>query len=444
MTKQWALPLVFILALGAAPPAEGVIGTPDPVPAATLLYPYFEVNLANPNGMTTLLGIQNTSATAVLAHYVVWTDLGVPVLNFNVYLTGYDVQTINVRDVIAQGLLPQTASDGQDPADTSNPNDGISNQGIFSQDINFASCNGILPPPLLSADEVNGIRAALTGQTSTTLGGLCGGTNRGDSIARGYITVDTVNSCTLLFPGNPGYFGPGGSGIATNQNVLLGDFFLVDPAQNYAQGEGAVSIEASPTDPLTSTSGNYTFYGRYVGWTASDNREPLPSIWGATYTDTASELFVWRDSKVDQGPFTCPVSPGARPSWYPLGQTQIVAFDMQETPTALTGAPFAAATQRVTLGMTGGDLVTPARSGWLYLNLNTTVAPAGAVPPTDPTRAQSWVISLQLPKAEGRFSTATIAAPLDIERIDSGYTLPVSRPADQAPSATSNPVRSGK
>lgn len=438
MTKRWVLPLVLVLAMGAAAPAEGVIGTPDPVPAATLLYPYFEVDLSNPAGTTTLLGLQNTSATAILAHYVVWTDLGVPVLNFNVYLTGYDVQTINLRDVIANGILPTTASDGQDPADT------ISPQGPLSQDINFASCGGQLPLPPLPADVVAGVRAALTGQASATFGGLCGGTNRGDSIARGYVTVDTVNQCTLAIPGSPGYFLSGGTGVATNQNTLLGDFFLVDAAQNYAQGEGAVSIEASATNPLTSTSGNYTFYGRYVGWTAADNREPLPTIWGATYTDTASELFVWRDPKVNQGPFTCPAIPAARPAWYPLGQTQIVAFDMQENPTALGGAPFAAAAQRVTLGMTGGDLVTPARSGWLYLNLNTTVAPAGAVPPTDPTRAQSWVVSLQLPKVEGRFSTATIAAPLDIQRIGFGAILPVSRPANPAPSATSNPVRSGK
>jgi len=33
----------------------------------------------------------------VLAHVAIWSDLAVPVFNFNVYLTGYDVQTINLR-----------------------------------------------------------------------------------------------------------------------------------------------------------------------------------------------------------------------------------------------------------------------------------------------------------------------------------------------------------
>src|SRR5262249_35595954 len=44
--------LVGLLALVA--PASAVICTIDDVPAATLLLPYFEVDLNNPNGLTTL------------------------------------------------------------------------------------------------------------------------------------------------------------------------------------------------------------------------------------------------------------------------------------------------------------------------------------------------------------------------------------------------------
>ena len=55
--KRWVLPLVLAIAVFAAPAAEAVIGAADPVPAATLLFPYFEVDLANPTGMTTLIGI---------------------------------------------------------------------------------------------------------------------------------------------------------------------------------------------------------------------------------------------------------------------------------------------------------------------------------------------------------------------------------------------------
>ena len=113
-----------------------MIGTIDDVPAATLLLPYFEVDIADANGVNTLFSINNASATAVLAHVMVWTDLSVPVLDFDVYLTGYDVQTINLRDIFVNGNLPRTASAGQDPGDT------ISPQGPASQDINFACLLG--------------------------------------------------------------------------------------------------------------------------------------------------------------------------------------------------------------------------------------------------------------------------------------------------------------
>src|SRR4029077_842888 len=129
-----SLLLAMIGLMMAAGQARAVICTGDDVPAATLLLPYFEVDGTNPNGVTTLFSINNASATAILAHVTVWTDLSYPVLDFNVYLTGYDVQSINLRDILLNGVLPQTASAGQDPGDS------ISPKGPFSQDINFASC----------------------------------------------------------------------------------------------------------------------------------------------------------------------------------------------------------------------------------------------------------------------------------------------------------------
>ncbi|HYX23107.1 MAG TPA: hypothetical protein VFC23_03055, partial [Thermoanaerobaculia bacterium] len=129
--KRLVLGVFLLCGIGAVVPAGAVICTIDAVPAATLLLPYFEVDLNNPNGLTTLFSINNASATAVLAHVTVWSDLSVPVLDFNVYLTGYDVQTINLRDLLA-GSVPVTASLGQDPTDK------ISPKGPKSQDVNFA------------------------------------------------------------------------------------------------------------------------------------------------------------------------------------------------------------------------------------------------------------------------------------------------------------------
>jgi len=409
-----SLALLGLVALGSQ--AGAVICTVDDVPAATLLVPYFEVDLNQANGITTLFSVNNASATAVLAHVVVWSDLSVPVFDFNIYLTGYDVQSINLRDILVNGVLPQTASAGQDPSDA------ISPKGSFSQDINFASCSTILPPPAqLTSDFLAHLQASLTGQFSNVLGG-CAGLAYGDNVMRGYVTIDTVNNCTLRFPGDIGYFAAGGTGDATDQNVLWGDVFFVNSAQNFASGNPAVHIEASATNPETSVSGQYTFYGRYVSWTAADNREPLATNFAVRFLtgggfNGGTSLHVWRDSKVKQGAFQC----GTTPTWYPLGQEAIVIFDEQEHPSQPPTFPFSpqppnqgitpfpAETQSVLVG--GSTFPVPFAFGWLYLNLNTTVAAAGNNPPEDPAAAQAWVES-QI-QAEGRYEVGFSALKLD-------------------------------
>src|SRR5215208_3327449 len=297
MNRKFVLGLALLGLVALTGPANAVICTIDDVPAATLLLPYFEVNFGAADGVTTLFSINNASASAVLAHVVVWSDLSVPVLDFNVYLTGYDVVTINLRDILT-GTFPQTASDGQDP------DNDISPQGQFSQDINFASCEGQLPINPVVGELPASWQAALMGNFASHLGG-CAGFDFGDETARGYVTVDTVNNCTLRFPGDPGYFISGGQGDATNQNVLWGDYFYVNPGENFAQGETLVHVEASATDPETSVPGEYTFYGRYTGWLASDNREPLSTNFATRFVNGppfagGTDLLVWRDSKVDQ------------------------------------------------------------------------------------------------------------------------------------------------
>ena len=423
--------VLLVSGLLAAGPAGALICTADDVPAATLLLPYFEVDLDNQWGSGTLFSINNASATAVLAHVVVWSDLSVPVLDFNVYLTGYDVQTINLRDIIVDGMLPRTASAGQDPNDT------ISPKGQFSQDINFASCAGQLPPPPLPATFTQHLRLALTGQASPILGDRCAGRALGDNIARGYITIDTVNNCTLRFPGDAGYFAPGGTGDATNQNVLWGDYFYVKDMANLAEGETLVHIEAAPgvgtsalygtygANPETSVAGQYTFYGRYVSWTAADNREPLSTnfagrfVNGGTF-DGGTDWLCWRDSKVNQAPFTCPASEGVRPPWFPLGQEGVVIFDEEEQPEVPQSVPVSpqppettnllcpAEAQRTAIG--GASFPVTPDFGWIYANLNTTVA-GNPNPPEDPAVAQAWVTVVMT--AEGRFGVGFDAIQLD-------------------------------
>src|SRR5437763_11712719 len=73
-------------------------------PAATLLLPYFEVDVTN-RTQDTLFTITNVSRFPQIAHVTVWTDWSFPVLDFNIYLTGYDVQGISLFDVIVRGVI---------------------------------------------------------------------------------------------------------------------------------------------------------------------------------------------------------------------------------------------------------------------------------------------------------------------------------------------------
>jgi hypothetical protein len=416
MKVMKSLCLALLMGVFLVAPAAADLCTIDDVPAATLLLPYFEVDLEDENGVTTLFSVNNASASATLAHVVLWSDLSVPTLDFDVYLTGYDVQTFNIRDLF-DGILPVTASDGQDPEDT------ISPQGPISQDINFASCTGKLPfsNPELNAVQIAHLRAAHTGGLSPILG-ACAGLPFGDGIARGYVTVDVVNECSLEFPSTPGYFGAGGTGIAGNRNILWGNYHYVNPAENFASGETLVHVEADTTTSLPTW--NTTFYGRYT-LAGEDNREPLPSQHAARYLNGGAfsggtDLVVWRESTiVDVDGFAC----GTFPAWFPLSQNQVVAFDEEETPVEVciagedavsppTGEAqtcFPAEAQRVSVadGNEFSDAVAPPFDfGWIFLDLGYVSIANG---PDEPP--QSWVTTIM--SADDRFSTGMDAIQLN-------------------------------
>lgn len=387
-----AIVAAVLLVVSARAGAQ-TIGTVSEEPGATLLLPYFEVDLGSSSGRTTRFSINNASASAILAHVTVWSDLAVPVLAFNVYLTGYDLQTIDMRNIM-NGTLPQTASAGQDPNDT------ISPKGPDSQDINFASCTGQFPLPQLPQIYIDHIRNSLTGKF-TNFYDACAGTVSGN-LARGYVTVDTVNNCTLRFHDDPNYI----LNDITFQNVLWGDFSYVNSGFAF-QGAPLVSIVASLTNPAVTTAGRYTFYGRYDSWSAADHRNPLATTFAGRYIRNSTLALAWRDPKVAQGPFTC----GFKPSWYPLGQEGFAIFDDKEhvqVPVSFPVAPqppnpgiipFPAATQKTLIGSTAFPV--SFQNGWIYYDLNTTVSGVPD-PPVDPAAAQAWVMLVR-PISAGTF-----------------------------------------
>jgi hypothetical protein len=97
-------------------------------PAATLLLPYFEVDTVN-RTQDTLFTITNVSRFSQIAHVTVWTDWSFPVLDFNIFLTGYDVQGISLSQVLVQGIVAQNNGTGPTtsrPASTARASQGRS------------------------------------------------------------------------------------------------------------------------------------------------------------------------------------------------------------------------------------------------------------------------------------------------------------------------------
>src|SRR6476469_10699082 len=111
-TQRLLLAFALVLVFGAIPLVAQVTAPHNDMndlPGATLLMPYFQVDRQNTSGWTTVMSVNNASATAILGHVTIWSDLSVPVFAFDIYLTGYDSQAIDIRAVI-NGTLPRTAS----------------------------------------------------------------------------------------------------------------------------------------------------------------------------------------------------------------------------------------------------------------------------------------------------------------------------------------------
>ena len=400
--RRLAAAFVCLLALRGNAGALMLAG--DVVPAATLLLPYFETKLDDPNGASTVFTVANASRDPQLAHVTLWTDLGVPSFNFDVYLAGYDMVEVDLRLVFA-GILPQTGPT-------------VTNRGTHSGPaVSFPGCDGRLAQGRLAPALVSDLRSAHTGAASGLWGGMCGARPVGDSIARGYVTVDVVNRCSTKFPGDPAsgddpaYFVFGGTGIAGNANVLWGEFVFNERGNNFAYGDTLVHIEAQ-AQPFP---GDFTFYGRRVAASEDDNREPLASIYFGRYVndgifDGGSHALVWRDPGVVL-PFVCGA---ALPR---LQQREITPVDERDTATNLSNGfplgfqsrlPWAA--ERIDTS-DASRLPIPYDSGFLYLDLR---LPMSVADPVFSGRNQGYVVMVH--RANGRFAGATRAWPhtLDI------------------------------
>jgi len=416
--KNLTIALLLLLVV-AVSPAYAAIDAVDPVPAATLLQPYFEVDYSNANGKRTVLTIGTVSASETLTHVTLWTDRGVPVYSFDVRLAAHGSKEIDLFALFRNGTLPQSTPGG------------------------FGSCGASLPPAAISPTPLAQLQRAFRGQSSSFLGGNCGGVNYNENIARGYVTIDVTSSCTSEFPGGTGYFVSGGNGIATNNNVLWGEVSVTDPVSVNAHGSPMVHIEADATNPFTDgTPGpdvycsvyfsypivtcpaesitpvpDYTFYSRRTGSNA-DNREALPMEWLGRYDLTNAKVNfaqVWRDPG-NATSFACGNPPAG------LTNRLIVAFDHQEN-VAINGPfptlPYATQRVRINTAFVPPDFETGLVYYTLALSENQGVLE---------TRNQSYVTHIY----EGAGSTGEASAWPSSSPASSRETtnLPIGPPAD--------------
>ena len=412
-------------------------------PAATLLLPYFEVDFKSPQttAKTTLFTITNVSALPQIAHVVVWTDWSFPALDFNIFLTGYDVQPINLYDIFARGVIAPPSGTSSNTTVPTNPTTGSTPSGnTTNPNINsLAGCTslpGPIPPALLSD-----LQLIFTAGVGSGVGIGCtsrvGGTHAN---AIGYITVDVNANCNTSLPNVNTYF-------TTNilfDNVLIGDYQDINPnpaTGNFAGGNPMVHIRAIPeggpagSDPIAAggvsgTNLPFTFYDRYtqgLGDRRIDRRQPLPALWAARYISGGTGNFntnykIWREGTTIGNCNTTSTSGAVANSSLPF--TEFVKFDEHENANvagsgviispAPPGQGLPETSSSPVSGGTFPAIPTAAGdvAGWTYLNLDNGLrgvfysrdnAGSAANRPS-----QNWVITHM--EAEGRFSVDFDAA----------------------------------
>src|SRR5450830_970224 len=105
--------LIALVLLAVAGTGYAVTCAYDNVPAATLLVPYWKVSLNGATGFPigsggtdTLVSVVNVSAPGVIAHVTVWNKYSKAVIDFNIPLTGNDVVSFSMRDIMNGKLSP--------------------------------------------------------------------------------------------------------------------------------------------------------------------------------------------------------------------------------------------------------------------------------------------------------------------------------------------------
>jgi hypothetical protein len=392
--KTWiALALTLLVTISASAGVVDNDATCDIKvgPAATLLLPYFEVDLDAKGDQTTLFTITNVSRYSQIAHVTLWTDWAFPVLNFNIFLVGYDVQSINLKDILVKGIVASPVGTG--PTAVKSPlgpltlppsGPGYANPN-FKAAIDCDAVPGVIPQTFMAA-----VRSALTTGIYNPGGSAAcpnpvGSNTHANAI--GYVTIDVVGSCTNRLPSDRLYY----TADLLFDNVLIGDYQQIGPHPEFATaafdagGNPMVHIRAVPegggAGSNAATELPYTFYDRYTpdANRVQDRRQPLPSTFAARFIQGGPGAFatnytIWREGF---GLGACGASLALNGG---LPTSDVLRFDEHDNVTvrppcvALCPGVYNPALPATSSFSTSSSvypyLSTADVGGWMYLNLN--------------------------------------------------------------------------
>lgn len=392
--------LLLVFAAHSAFPATSSTGSPattnnddscdiSVAPAATLLLPYFQVDLDGTaaTARTTVFNVINVSPSPQIARVTLWTDWAYPALSFSLFLTGYDVQAVDLRDLLVRGTIPTSVVQA---GPMSQPNFSNRNHArTLAQD-----CGMRMPHlPLGALMDVRGLlssgRAPRGMLSCPTASGVDApvGSDRGGHVAAGYATIDVVATCAPTLPTSPKYF----TSELLFDNVLTGDYIAIEPsgaANGYAGGSPLVHIravpEGGPAGSVVPTRLPFTFYDRYTSIDPAlprtiDRRQPLPSAFAGRWIDGGATGFettymIWREAL--SGPAAACAEYAANES---MPVAELVRFDEHEN--AAVGGSEVLSLSSAGPALPASSVVTPYSAafpilyttdfgGWTYLNLN--------------------------------------------------------------------------
>lgn len=315
--------LVALALLAATGTGYAVTCSQDNVPAATLLIPYFKVGRGGitsassdipDGGVDTMVAVTNVSQINLIAHVTVWNKYSWGVLDFNIPMTGYDVVTFRMKDILNGKLNANMLT--QDPTIFGGVNDvcfaltpyfplkagelvarpwtqfvynapfiRFENPDVTDRANSISSYN----TPAFAGSFRNKVWDSLDeGRDHTSLSSRsqyidvdnpsCSSSYwPSDQVLSGdftgYVTIDVTNYCTNLFPSDANFYVRDAiattgwhSALSTNAvagpNVLMGDYFFVDPANpgGNISGDAAIALEF---DNRLDWFNERTFYNRY-------------------------------------------------------------------------------------------------------------------------------------------------------------------------------------